>query len=124
LEELRHIHDDMDESTIYAVLGELVREHREGQGMSQGALGKRIGLSRASVANIESGRQRIPLHHLYRMADALGVRAHTLLPDLDDLPSPHVERSINSTMALNAREQAEVAKVLGAIDAAPPRRAK
>jgi transcriptional regulator with XRE-family HTH domain len=114
----------MDESSIYAALGELVREHREGQGMSQGALGKRIGLSRASVANIESGRQRIPLHHLYRMAEALGVNAHTLLPNLDGLPSPNVERSINSAMELNAREHAEVAKVLGAIDTAPPRRAK
>jgi transcriptional regulator with XRE-family HTH domain len=92
--------------------------------MSQGALGKRIGLSRASVANIESGRQRIPLHHLYRMAEALGVNAHTLLPNLDGLPSPNVERSINSAMELNAREHAEVAKVLGAIDTAPPRRAK
>jgi transcriptional regulator with XRE-family HTH domain len=114
----------MDESSIYAALGELVREHREGQGMSQGALGKRIGLSRASIANIERGRQRIPLHHLYRMADALGVKAHTLLPNLDDLPSPNVERNINSTMQLNAREQAEVAKVLGAMDTARPRRAK
>jgi transcriptional regulator with XRE-family HTH domain len=114
----------MDESAIYAALGELVREHREGQGMSQGALGKRIGLSRTSIANIESGRQRIPLHHLYRMADALGVKAHTLLPNLDGLPSPNIARSINSTMPINARDEAEVAKVLSAVDAAPPRRAK
>jgi transcriptional regulator with XRE-family HTH domain len=114
----------MNDSTIYAALGSLVREHREAQGMSQSALAKRIGLTRASVANIESGRQRIPLHHLYRIAQALGVNAHTLLPNLDDLPSPNVERSISSTMELNAREQADVAKVLGAIETAPSRRAK
>lgn len=111
----------MDESSIYAALGELVREHRQGQGISQDALGKRIGLSRASVANIENGRQRIPLHHLYRIAEALGVNAHTLLPNLDDFPSPSVDRGINSSMKLSAREQADVAMVLGAIDAVPRR---
>ena len=113
----------MDESVIYAALGDLVRQHREKQGLSQGALSKRVGLSRASVANIEKGRQRIPLHHLYRLAQALGVNAHTLLPDLNAFPSPSVERGINSSMELSAREQADVAKVLSTIDARP-RRAK
>lgn len=113
----------MDESNIYVALGGLVREHREGQKLSQGALGKRIGLSRASVANIENGRQRIPLHHLYRMAKALGVNAHTLLPNIDGFPSPAVERGINSSTQLSASEQADVAKVLGTI-ATAPRRAK
>lgn len=113
----------MDESKIYAVLGKLVREHREGQGMSQQALAKRVGLSRASVANIENGRQRIPLHHLYRLAQALGVNAHTLLPDLNAFPSPTVERSINSSMQLSEREQADIAKVLTALESGP-RRAK
>lgn len=104
-------------------MGDLVRQHREKQGLSQAALSKRVGLSRASVANIEKGRQRIPLHHLYRLAQALGVNAHTLLPDLNSFPSPSVERGINSSMELSAREQADVAKVLSTIDARP-RRAK
>lgn len=111
----------MDNSMIYAALGELVRKHRVGQEISQGALGKRVGLSRASVANIEGGRQRIPLHHLYRLAQALGVNAHTLLPDLNGFPSPSVERGINSSMELSAREQADVAKVLSTIEAQPRR---
>ena len=89
--------------------------------MSQGSLGKRVGLSRASVANIEKGRQRIPLHHLYRLAQALGVNAHTLLPDSNGFPSSSVERGINSSMELSAREQADVAKVLNTIDAQPRR---
>lgn len=111
----------MDDSSIYAALGELVRKHREGQEMSQAALSKRVGLSRASVANIEKGRQRIPLHHLYRLAQALGVNAHTLLPDLNGFPSPSIERGINSSMELSAREEADVAKVLSTIDAQPGR---
>lgn len=111
----------MDDSKIYAALGELVRKHRETQEMSQEALGKRIGLSRASVANIEKGRQRIPLHHLYRLAQALGVNAHTLLPDLNGFPSPSFERGINSSMELSVQEQADVAKVLNTIDAQPRR---
>lgn len=111
----------MDDSPIYAALGDLVRKHRESQEMSQVSLAKRVGLSRASVANIEKGRQRIPLHHLYRLAHALGVNAHTLLPDINGFPSPSVDRGINSSMELSAREQADVAKVLSAIEKQPRR---
>lgn len=102
---------------IYPALGNLVRLHRDSQKMSQASLGKRIGLSRASIANIENGRQRIPLHQLYRLAEALGVNAHTLLPNIDNIPSPTVERGINSTSELSAREKDGVAKVLVTLSA-------
>lgn len=113
--QMPHTSINMDESRIYAALGTLVRQHREGQGMSQLSLARRVDLSRASIANIELGRQRIPLHHVYRLADALGVNPHTLLPDLTAIPSQAVSRGINSSMSLNAREQADVAKVLSAL---------
>jgi hypothetical protein len=37
-------------------------------------------MSRASIANIEGGRQSVLLHHLYRFADALTMPAAELLP--------------------------------------------
>ena len=56
---------------IYAALGELVRKHRVGQEISQGALGKRVGLSRASVANIEGGGGSV-----FRCIIFIGWRRH------------------------------------------------
>jgi transcriptional regulator with XRE-family HTH domain len=112
----------MDESEIYKRLGELVHRHRERMGKSQADLGKDIGLSRASVANIETGRQRIPLHHLYRLARALRVEAHTLLPELvGGTPPAAAPRKIKSTLDLSESEQAEVARVVGALEVATKR---
>ncbi len=43
------------------------------------------GLSRASIANIENGKQRVFLHQLLQFADALGVEVSTLVPMKTDL---------------------------------------
>jgi transcriptional regulator with XRE-family HTH domain len=39
--------------------------------LTQADVAKQIGLTRASLANIESGRQKVLLHQVYRLADAL-----------------------------------------------------
>ena len=67
---------------VYALIGETIRRRRDGVGMSQSALGSRIGLSRASVTNIELGRQAVSVHHLYEIADAFGVSVSDLLPEV------------------------------------------
>ncbi len=48
-------------------------------------------LSRSAIANIESGRQRLALHHLYDLAVALQVPPAELLPD----PAEFRRESIN-----------------------------
>jgi transcriptional regulator with XRE-family HTH domain len=74
-----------------------------------------VGLSRASIANIETGRQRIPLHHLYTLARALKVDVYALLPTLTDDASTVVHREIQSTFSLSEREQEEVARIVQSI---------
>ncbi len=110
----------MTESELYEELGRLVRQHRERLGMSQEKLAEAIELSRASVANIETGRQRIPLHHLYRLARALKVEAGALLPRATRPVAGVMDRPINASLNLNEREEADVARVLGTIS--PPAR--
>lgn len=51
--------------------------------MTQSELGVEVRMSRASVANIESGRQNVLLHHLYGFATALKISS---VADL--LPAP------------------------------------
>jgi transcriptional regulator with XRE-family HTH domain len=73
---------------IYAVFGRLVRTRREELRMTQSDLSTRIGLSRASVANIEGGRQAVLLHQLIALADALSLPAMDLIPSMQPKNEP------------------------------------
>lgn len=64
---------------FYAEFGERVRRAREGR-FTQTELARRVGLSRGSIANIEVGRQRVPLHMLAVLARELDVDPATLMP--------------------------------------------
>jgi transcriptional regulator with XRE-family HTH domain len=65
---------------IYSQFGQLVREHRQALGMKQAALAEALGLSRTSITNLERGRQRIQLHQIFSVAEALGIDVDVLLP--------------------------------------------
>jgi transcriptional regulator with XRE-family HTH domain len=69
---------------FYRGFGERLRAAR-GKRLTQEELGQRVGLSRTSIANLEAGRQRVPLHMLYVFARELGVPAASLLPDRRDM---------------------------------------
>ena len=69
---------------IGARIGQLRRQRPQGD-MSQSQLAQAVGMSRGSVANIELGSQRPPVHTLWLIARALGVEPRTLLPNDADL---------------------------------------
>jgi transcriptional regulator with XRE-family HTH domain len=54
---------------------------RKGRGITQEELSKRIGLPRPTYANIESGRQRIPIDVVWRVAVVLGLPVDSLVPE-------------------------------------------
>jgi len=81
---------DADLRRFYARLGANVRSIRVGAGLSQAVLAERIGFTRASVSNLEAGRQRIALHLFVQIAQALGVEPSRLLPGLSSRPEPDV----------------------------------
>jgi transcriptional regulator with XRE-family HTH domain len=58
------------------------RKRRE---MTQEELAAEIGIQRGSYANIEAGRQRIPIDIVWRAAVVLGVSISSLVPE----PIPH-----------------------------------
>jgi transcriptional regulator with XRE-family HTH domain len=70
---------------IYAQVGRVIRKYRKKANLTQAELGSRAGLSRTSVTHMESGEQRIQLHILYAIADALKVNPQTLLPSVDQV---------------------------------------
>lgn len=61
----------MGTKEFYSDFGQKLANLREGHGLTQAELARKIGISRASVANIERGEQRVYLHHLVTFADAL-----------------------------------------------------
>ena len=56
--------DDVAADPVYWQIGRWIREAREARGTTQDVLASRAQLTRASVSNIEAGRQRVTVHAL------------------------------------------------------------
>lgn len=99
-------HLPMDASEpIYKLLGNQIRAQRRRREMSQLELGHALGISRPSVANMEAGRQRVPLHLLYRLARVLGTEPAALLPPVDQaIPEESSAEEDITQFPPNARE--------------------
>jgi transcriptional regulator with XRE-family HTH domain len=65
---------------MYRAFGHLVRLGRERRELSQEELGRLVGLSRSSIANIEKGRHHLVIHQLLAFSKALKVPPEALLP--------------------------------------------
>lgn len=61
----------MIEMDLYVALGRKVAAARKRLGLTQAELATQISLTRASVANIETGRQRVMLHDVFAIVEAL-----------------------------------------------------
>lgn len=55
-------------------LGERIKELRWGKGWSQEMLSEQVTLSRASIANIEAGRQAASLDAVVEFSEAFGIK--------------------------------------------------
>ena len=71
----------MDINGIYREVGLRVEKRRRMLKITQEELANLIGLTRTSITNIESGKQRCTLDTLYRIATSLRVSLIELLPD-------------------------------------------
>ena len=72
---------------FYRELGARLRSTRAAAGLSQAELSARVRLSRATVANIELGNQRVTLDKFVALATALGASPSSLLPPADGIPA-------------------------------------
>lgn len=82
---------------LYLEIGTRIKARRKTLDLKQEALARQLGISRGSLANIETGRQKILIHQLYRYAAVLHLRPTDLLPppeaaadgsEREDLPLP------------------------------------
>lgn len=68
---------------FYVQVGKRIRDKR-GAAMTQEKLAIHVGLTRTSVTNIEKGKQRLSLHTLIAIAEALKIPPAELLPSTID----------------------------------------
>jgi transcriptional regulator with XRE-family HTH domain len=68
---------------FYEEVGRRLRRARLDAGLTQQELANQVELSRASIANIEAGRQQFPLHALILFARALDIKPASLIPSTE-----------------------------------------
>jgi transcriptional regulator with XRE-family HTH domain len=98
---------------IYKEFGRRLRNLRQASNLTQDALAERIGLSRTSITNIEKGRQHIPLHVLFSLADVLGIPPVKLLPQKGDIStSSIIEKGLLEKASLGEEGQEWVKRIV------------
>lgn len=71
----------VDHDAIYRSFGRAVAERRKFLGKTQMQIAKAVGLSRASLANIERGSQKVFLHQVLALTEALELESsHEIVP--------------------------------------------
>jgi transcriptional regulator with XRE-family HTH domain len=98
-----------DDETLYRVIGARIRDSRKRsvERFSQARLAKRLNVSRASIVNIEAGRQHAPLHLLWRIAEILDTELVSLIPRRADLLPNQKAATLNDAMRKQIKSEAD-----------------
>jgi len=77
----------LDDAHLYELIGTRLRDVRERKRprVTQEDLARMVKLERTSISNIESGKQRAPLHILYRICAILGADVTRIFPSFSDV---------------------------------------
>ncbi|MCP2245745.1 helix-turn-helix domain-containing protein [Lentzea aerocolonigenes] len=89
---MRWTDDAIDQ--LYETIGSNIRNARMRAGVTQADLGKRLQLTRSSIANIEAGRQRVMIHWIMQIADEFKVPLETLLEQPDEMIESRVSAEL------------------------------
>jgi transcriptional regulator with XRE-family HTH domain len=104
------------EDDFYRALGFAIRRQRRLLDLTQEELGRRLEprMTRASIANIESGKQRLLVHRLVDIADALEVKISRLIgaarPKSHDAPGLEKELTRDLESKVSAKVASELAR--------------
>lgn len=105
---------DNDKQRFYLNIGESIRFARIKANLSQADLAKKISMSRASVVNIEKGRQHPPLHLIWTLSEILKVSLMELIPDFqlsNNEITPFFEKAMEKTTQLGFIHEESAEKI-------------
>lgn len=101
------------EENIYKLLGENIAKYRASNRLTQTEFADKVSMSRASIANIEVGRQKVFVHQIYNFASALGLsNIQELLPDVYNSGVMDDEIAVTSASKLTSSEVERVRNYL------------
>jgi transcriptional regulator with XRE-family HTH domain len=108
--------DIMPADPIYKQIGAVIKARRRTLGLKQEVLAAKLGISRGSLANVETGRQSVLVHQLYKFAAALDLTPSDLLPrpSADDFRAHRTRLPLPDD--LNAQQKEQVARLFDQVD--------
>lgn len=109
---------------IYKEIGRIIRTRRRGFDMAQEVLARQLGISRAKLANIETGRQRILVHQLHAIAKVLKVKLDDLIPTDYDEKLGTDWSALPIEGDLNIEQKKQVANLIGQVGTQPQKQVK
>ena len=108
-----------DDRTFYIALGERITRLRKEQGITQVQLAEQLGVSQQTVTAYESGKRRVPISHLPRLAALLGTSIEELIGEVPRPakrgPVPKLQRQIELIAALPKPHQRFVMQMLDTV---------
>lgn len=102
----------VNSEAIYRHIGLLIKNRRKQLGLTQETLSKRLAISRASLASIETGRQNVLVHQLYRLAMALQLEPRDFLPTLGGQKNVPDQEELPLPSGLSAQQREQIARLL------------
>jgi transcriptional regulator with XRE-family HTH domain len=103
-----------DPDAFYASLGRRIQDRRKARGLTQEQLGSRItpAVTRASIANIEAGKQGVLTHTLVQLASVLSTTPEELLPKEMSDEDPALRNRVQDELARKLSVPAEASRRL------------
>lgn len=102
----------MDPKIFNQELGLLLQKLRAENRMTQSELARRTGISRASIANMETGRQAMSAYQAYLVSEALQLRNLNALFPAPKVDTELVEMNLNGSSELNDIQRRQVESVI------------
>ena len=93
-------------------IGALIKARRKRLRLRQEDLAAQMGMSRAALANVETGRQNLLVPHLYRFAAALDLKVTDLLPDPADIENTVEADDLPLPENLSRAQRAQIARLM------------
>lgn len=107
----------MSAERFYSDLGSRIAVGRRAAGLKQVEVAERTGLSRASIANIEAGKQRVFLDQAVAIAAAINLESlDSILPQPAEDNAISTMDSLKSAKGLSRSQERMLASILDSID--------
>ena len=98
----------IDQDFIYSLVGKKIKEKREAAGFSQAKLADAINVSRASLANYESGNTAIYISYLYLIAEHLESDIYSFLPSMKEISESTSHETRLDKTTTNSKKKKEI----------------